>query len=613
MAVNKGTRLLLWVTGLGILILSVMVVAVALLWDPEAAPTADGTWLEVKLAGPLSDGPPEDAYVLDPEQAPLYLTDVAAVISAAAADDGVEGIYLNLESPQIGMAGAQELRAALGAFTAAGKPCKAWSKSLTNATWYLASACPELLLHPEGVPMVLGLSIETMYYAGLMEEYGVSAEYVSVGEYKSAVESYLREGPSEAAVEMYEALMDSLFSQLVEGAAAGWPVPPALVSGEPLAVSDEALAGPVLTAERGEDGEIVAARASRWTPAEVRALIDDPPMTARAAEERGLVDGLVRQGELEDALEELGGTTSLRDYAGGVRRGWQRGPRVAIIHLQGTIMDGHSSSGGLGGSSIGDRTAVEYLEQVREDDDVAAVVVRVDSPGGSDVIWREVARTDEVKPVIASMSSYAASGGYYIAMGARHVVAEPATLTGSIGVYGGKFALAGLYERFGLSTWSIERGALAGMNSLTDPWTEAERAAVQARMQEFYKNFVTRAAESRGVSYEALDSVARGRVWTGAQGVNNGLVDELGGLEVAVRRAAEEAGLEGEYGRMILPRQSTLFEALLEMTEPPDASVAALELLGPEAAEGLGRALVLGQILASEGLAAAPPSLPVIR
>ncbi len=618
---SKGTRLLLWITGLGMLILAMVVVAVAVLWEPGAA-VHEGSWLELKLAGELADGPPEDAFNLDPEQAPLTVTGVARGIRQAAADPAVGGIYIELEGPALSMAGAQEIRGALHALTRAGKPCRVWSKSYDNLGWYLASACPEVHLHPEGMPFVIGLRMETTYLAGAFEKLGVQPDYEWVGEYKSAVETYLRDGPSEPAARMYEELLDSSFAILVSEAARGWAVPPeGVVDGALSPELPEGLAGRVEVPVVSEvDG---GAWVSRWTPAQVEALIDDPPVTAERAAERGLVDALTWRDELLEELEALSGgeLVSFRSYAAGGAPQLGSRPTVAVLHLQGSIVDGRSSSGGFGGSRIGDRTVVDYLERLREDDSVAAVVLRLDSPGGSalasDVIWREVRRTDEVKPVIASMAGYAASGGYYIAMGARSIVAQPGTLTGSIGVFGGKYALGGLYEKLGVTTWSTQRGDLAGVMSSSRPWTEAERALIRTRMQDFYQSFVSKAAESRGMSFQSLDSVARGRVWTGAQGYEVGLVDRLGGLSDAVALAAEAAGLGGDYDLEIYPQPSTLFDALMSLTEPPDASALAAEALrlqlGDELAEALGRARLMGEILGTSGLAAALPDAPVIR
>jgi len=625
MAANTGTRLLLWIAGIGLFIAALTAIAVALLTEPGALPAvgAEGRWLELRLSGALADGPEEGRYSLDPENAPLYVTDIASTIREAADDPSIQGLYLLLRSPSLGLAGAQEIRGALADFTAAGKPCVAWSKTYENATWYLATACPEIHLHPEGVPAVLGLQLETTYYAGALEKLGIRAEYVRAGAYKSAVESYLQAGPSEEAREMYEALIESLYAHFIGDAARGWAAPAeaalAAAEGDLEALRALGLAGtrqaPLALAEAGRGW------VSRWSEEQARGLIDDPPVTARSALARGLVDALSFRDELEARIDESAERERLRSYMADRRGGFGRsGPQVAVVHLQGSIIDGRSG-GGFTGASIGDRTGVGYLDELREDDDVAAVVLRVDSPGGSalasDVIWRAVRRTAEVKPVVASMAGYAASGGYYVAMAPDHIVAAPSTLTGSIGVYGGKLALGGLFEKLGVSTWRVQRGAMAGLFSSTSPLTSAERAKLQERVDDFYRAFVTKAAQSRGVDVESMDAVAQGRVWTGAQAARRGLVDELGGLDLAIERAAERAGLAPGYGLTVLPRESTFIEAMLEAVEPPEEraeAAAALEAaLGEELAAALARARQLEALFEGGGLAAAPLHLPRIR
>jgi len=621
---SKGTRLLIWISGLGLLITALVVIAVVVLWDPDSQSVSEESWLTLKLAGPLEDGPPEDSFLLDPDQAPLTVTNIAIALRSAAKDDDIDGLYLELAGPGLGLAGAQELRSAINDFTAAGKPCRAWAKSYDNIAWYLASACPEIHLHPEGVPLVIGLSMSITYMTGLFEKVGIEADYVWVGEYKSAVETYLRQGPSEPAARMYEEMLDSLYATFTGDAARGWAVPTAAVDGSGEALVDGTLKGlgePIVTADEADEDR---AWASRWSLEDVHTLINDPPMTAKAALERGLVDALSYKDEIDDWLEEVSGgeQVGIRSYYGSLKRIPGSRKLVAVLHLQGSIIDGRSSSGGFSGSAIGDRTVVKYLEELREDEEVAAVVLRLDSPGGSalasDVIWREVVKTNEVKPVVASMASYAASGGYYIAMGARHIVAEPATLTGSIGVFGGKFALGGLYEKLGLTTWGTQRGELAGLNDATRPWNDAERERITARMEDFYTGFVTKAAESRGVSFEELDAVARGRVWTGAQALEIGLVDQLGGLDEAVAVAAGAAALGDDYGMTLLPRPGTLMEALLDFSAPEDSearaeAILASELLTPELAATLGRARLLNELLSAEGIVAAMPVIPEVR
>ncbi len=575
---SRSTRLLLFITAFGLLLACTSAGAVLLLLFDDGpslgVTSSDEGWLRVPLRGQIPDGPTESAVYFDEKQIPLTVNDYVAVLDRAATDDEVPGVFLELDDPGLGLAAASELRASLMRLKEAGKPCHAWSKTYANATWYLASACEAVVLHPEGVPFVVGLQVSTEHYAGLLEKVGVEPDYVKVGTYKSAPEAYERTEPSETSIQMLESLLDSLHRTLVAH----------------------------------------VAEARGLTVEEVQALIDDPPVTAPKAKERGLVDELYsRQAWVELKYDdELQG---FRRYLREIRRDWKgRGDNVAIVHLQGTIVDGGSESGAFGGQSVGDRSVVRHLERLREDDDVKAVVLRINSPGGSalasDVMWEAISRLDLEKPVVASMGAMAASGGYYVAMPAREIFASPATLTGSIGVFGGKFALAGLYEKVGISTWTAKRGPLAGIYSNPGPFTEPERAKILERIEAFYQTFVTKAAEDRGMSFEELDAVAQGRVWTGAQAHEVGLVDTLGGLEAAVARAAELAGLEsGAFSRQVLPKEKTFVEVLFETpTDEDSVQAAAIEaLFGPELTRALAHAHSLDDILRREGVVAALP------
>lgn len=563
MAVKKSTRLLLWIAAVGALIaVAVGVGIVLLIWDRPTNLAGEPAWLELRLRGPLEDGPMPDAFTWDPEEVTLTTHEVAAALHRAAGDEDVTGLLLELDNPSLSMAAAQELRAGIAAVRAAGKPCIAWSKTYENLSWYVASACGDVRMHPDGVPLVLGLAVNTQYFSGALDKLGVQPDFERVGAYKSAIETFEEQAPSPASIEMYTTLLDSLYNTFVAD----------------------------LAASRGVG------------PEAIQALIDDPPVTASDALARGLVDRLSYQDELEDELGEDTPRVGMRKYIQRLRRGWGDADwTVAVLHLQGQVIDGDSSGGGFGGSAIGDRTVVEALEDLAEDEDIDAVVLRIDSPGGSalasDVIWRAVRELDEQKPVVASMGSTAASGGYYIAMAARQIVAQPGTVTGSIGVFAGKFALGGLYDKVGITTWTLRRGELAGLLSSPQPFSELERAKLRTRIEDFYRVFITKVAQSRGLEVEAVDAVAQGRVWTGAQAAEVGLVDQLGGLEEAVALAAGLAGApeDAAVGRRVLPRTSTLMELLLDAQNPTEAArlEALTLLLGPELAQAAAQAASL--------------------
>jgi protease-4 len=594
MALEKSTRLLLWISALGFLIFGAAIVAVGLIVAGDDDLLAgfgrgggdeQGEWLYLHLEGPIGDGPMPDSLIVDPEDIPLTVHDYAATLHEAARDEGVAGLDLELDMHGLGFASAQEIRGGLVAMKDAGKPCRAWSKIYENVDWYIASACDELHIHPEGVPMAIGLKVQTSYYAGTFEKLGVSGDFERVGRFKSAIETYERTAPSESSMLMYDELLDSLYANFVADVADG--------------------------RQLSED--------------DVRELIDDPPVTAKTAVDRGMLDAMTYRDAWAEAHPE---PTPFKKYAAQLQNRWRRsGKQVAVVHLSGQIMDGESSSGGFGGAVIGDASVVPMLDRLAEDEDVVAVVLRVDSPGGSalasDVMWRSIVELKEEKPVVVSMASYAASGGYYIAMPADYIFAQPSTITGSIGVFGGKFAMAGLYEKIGVTTWSSQRGELAMLYNLERPFSDAERSKVRERIEAFYDTFVTKAGEGRGMTWAEIDEVAGGRVWTGSQALEVGLVDELGGIEQAVAKALELAGEESaeDIGRRILPRRQSLMEYLLkglneqqvQATRVELQQEAIRELVGPELVDTLAYGQSLQRALAGGGIAAMDPVRVTVR
>jgi len=269
-------------------------------------------------------------------------------------------------------------------------------------------------------------------------------------------------------------------------------------------------------------------------------------------------------------------------------------PRIAIVYAVGTIIEGDSQSSPFGGGMVGADTVIRGLRQAVEDDSVRSIVLRVDSPGGSgtasDAVWREIGVARRRKPVIASMGDYAASGGYYVAMNADAIVAQPGTITGSIGVFSGKFSLRGLYEKLGLSEDVVQRGRFARLFSSNDPWDAAERERVRALNRAFYDTFVTKAAEGRKRKPDEIEVVAQGRVWTGQEALEHGLVDRLGGLDAALALARERARLGPGTEVIVLPERKGLFEMLMERGDEEIVASA----LGPRAAALLRWGAALG-------------------
>lgn len=447
------------------------------------------------------------------------LLDLLLLLRDIEHDERIEGIVLELGGVNGGWASLQEIREALLKVKEAGKEILVYGNTFGMADLYIASVADSVFVPPSCTIMLTGLTSELPFFGGTLEKLGVKAEFVGIGEYKSAPESFERSEPSEQYLEMTNWLLDSLTRQYLDALAGG----------------------------RG----VTMAKAEDW--------FNHGPFTAQEALAAGLVDALAYPDQVFGDGGKARGDRRLEsraEYVSGkeLDRRWipPTRPKIAVIFATGTIVTGESSTGVLQGVIMGADTVTRVIRKARRDPAVAAIVLRVDSPGGSalasDLIWREVARTtDEAdgKPLVVSMANTAASGGYYISCAADAVFARPATITGSIGIFGGKFDLSGLYEKIGFNVVSVERGKFAGAFSETRGLTEEERNRLRDILQEGYDQFVERVSDGRGLDYEEVDAIGRGRVWTGEQAVERGLVDQLGGLLDAIAEASDLAGLSG--------------------------------------------------------------------
>jgi protease-4 len=405
--------------------------------------------------------------------------------------------------------------------------------------YYLASAADKVYLLPTSPLDLTGVASYEIFLRGALDKIGAYPDFVHVGEYKTAVNQYTEKGFTPQHREMSESLNRDMYDQLVRG----------------------------------------LAEARKKTEQEIRAVIDQGPLDAEDALRHGLVDELVYEDQLDDRVPELkSGARAMRRFEGSAYQrvtgrsvGLRPRSRIAVIYAVGIIASGKSGYDPLNGAILGSESLVEQIRKVRDDNSVKAIILRVDSPGGSsvasDVIWRELTITRDQKPsrpLIASMSDLAASGGYYISMPAQAIVAQPATLTGSIGVYMGKLALGGTMSKLGLATEAVTSGANADIYSPFEPFDEAGRARLQDHIQGFYETFVDKAANSRKTTPEKIDAVAQGRVWTGQQARERGLVDALGGLDTAVRIAKDRAGIPADEDVELVayPSRRGLFETI---------------------------------------------------
>jgi protease-4 len=497
----------------------------------RALPRRLPTWVVVRVGGPLDDAPsPRSVFAREPVQP---LLDVLEVLEAAAADPRVDGVLLRFRGSPAGWSKVQSLRRALLGVRERGKPVAVYADGLDAEGLLLATAATKIWLPESGSVFLVGLRAESLFFKGLLERFGVRPEVVRIGGYKSAGELLTRQNMSEEAREQLSSLLDGLFDELVEGIAAG------------------------------RNLEVEA----------VRALVDRGPFHGRAAVEAGLTDGCLYPDELEAELIRMtpGGAaaTDGEEGAGEVRfitapayhalrvcdRGWQplfSGlPRVAYVVAGGAI---HRGSAGRGISAEG---YCRLFERLREADAVRGVVLRIDSPGGegtaSDLLWRSASLVAQEKPLIASMGDVAASGGYFLASAAHSIYAEASTMTGSIGVIGGKLNLEGFYDRMGVGKDGVERGARAGLLSDSRGFTPDEKAAVREGMSSFYDLFVDRVARGRRLSVEQVERAGRGRVWSGARAKTLGLVDAIGGPLEALAAVRTLAGLDAD-DRYLLDR-----------------------------------------------------------
>ena len=522
---------------------------------PSAGWPGGSRYLALDVDGDMPEQPSSGLSGLFESHPPSVRAMVEAV-DRAAVDPGVKGLLLRVGSLSTGWARVQELRDALVRFRRSGKPSWAHLEFAGNREYFLATGCAKVAASPTAMLDVSGLAAEVSFYKGTLDKLGVEAQFEGVGKYKNAPNQFTETGLTAPHREQMEALVGSLFDQYVRSVAEG----------------------------RG------------LSPQDVQALVDRGPFRAPEAKEAGLLDELLYRDQVEDRIPAAVRLSPAGYVKTGRRFGFDGRAKVALVHAVGDIVPGESQSSPFGGGLAGSDTIVRGLRQAGQDDAVRAIVLRVDSPGGSgtasDAIWREVAVARRKKPVVVSMGDYAASGGYYIAMGADAIVAEPGTITGSIGVFSGKFSLRGLYGKLGVSQETVRRGKNATLFSSWEPWTEEERAKVRSLNVAFYETFVTKAAEGRKKTPQEIDAVAQGRVWTGEEALRAGLVDALGGLDTAIRMARERARIPKgqEVQILVLPQRKGLFETLMERQEEDVLT----DALGPGAASFLRWASALG-------------------
>ena len=485
----------------------------------------------------------------------ISLADLIARLDKAAQDKDVGAVVLKLRSPHIGRGKVEELRSAILRVRKAGKKVIAQVDDATAVDYMIATACEEIVMPESGTLMVPGVRAEVTFYKRLFDKIGVKADMMQVGDFKGAAEPMTRDKMSPEFRKQYESLVDDMYDQLVTTIAIGRKLEAPRVReliDIGLFTSTKAKELRLIDTVAYHD-ELVASLKKRLTTdkGEKVEFADDYGKKKIDTEFSGMV-GMIKLFELMAGSEPSKRSSSNK--------------KVAIVHAEGAITSGESSSSIFGEQTLGSDTIVKALRTARDDKTVVAIVLRVDSPGGSalasDLIWRELQEIK--KPVIASMGDVAASGGYYISMGCNKIFAEPGTITGSIGVVGGKMAMEGLYDKVGLTTDVISRGKNSGILSSSSPFTESERTAWTEMMREIYRQFTSKTAAARKLDIAKVETLAGGRIWTGRQAQASGLVDEVGTLRDAIQAAKKAAGMkEDEKAEIMnLPEPKGFFDQL---------------------------------------------------
>lgn len=569
MSSRRGVLLVFSLIALAVLFSAAGLVVLALLSGPAPTVQANST-LYLPLRAPFSEIERVDVFQLFDR--PRAMRATVELIRRAGTDDRITSLVVMPQAAGALWAQLQEVRQALVDFKASGKPVTAYLEYGGAGEYFVASAADRILMMPAGQLDLSGIATYELFFRGALDKLGVYPDLLHVGDYKTASNTFTEQTFTPAHREVTRALNRSWYDELVRTIAAG----------------------------RGR------------TEDEVRAIIDGGPYLAAGARDAGLVDDLAYEDQIPDGSAVPGRRRLEAETYERGRPFASGGPRIALLYAAGVIASGESAFDAPGGQVVGSETFAGWVRRVRVDSGVRAIVVRIDSPGGSaiasEVIWRELMLARDVKPVVVSMGDVAASGGYYIAAPAHAIVAQPGTITGSIGVVTGKYVLDGTMRKLGIGTGVESDGRFAQIYSPFRPFTGEERARVEEQMQETYELFLTRVAEGRQQTRDTIDHVAQGRVWTGRQASELGLVDELGGLDRAIAIAKERARIDADtsVSLVVYPPRRTLYDIVANPLDLTMAARVGMVLGRPEARVVDAVASVLGRFRSGEPLAIMP-------
>ena len=595
---SRTRKTLLIIGGIIAAFILVAIIGFVLIFESMGKPDVpENSVLVLQVSGNLPDYAPEDptAKLFGINQ-PQSFTSLLTQLRKAKVDTRISGVLLDINFPQIGWGKADELRDAIKDFRASGKPVYSYMDIGMNKEYYIAAATEKIFMPPSGDLYVNGFAAEAMFYKGSLDKLGIEAEVIQRGpKYKSAPDQYTKKQMGDGQKEVLNAILDEYFGRLKNG----------------------------------------IAEARSKTPEDVAALIDGAPYHADEAKKLNLIDDAAYQDQVYDQMKTRLGykpEDKLRTISGSSYReipsdtlGLNKGEKIAVIYASGAINMGSSSNSPFGGEMIGADTIVKAVNSAANDNSIKAIVLRVDSPGGSalasDLMWHALENAKAKKPLVVSMSDVAASGGYYIACNASKIVAEPSTVTGSIGVFLGKPVMKGFYDWLGITNEYVMRGKNAGIFRETEKWTPDERAKMESQADKIYFNdFLPKVAAGRNKNVEEVNTLAQGRVWTGTQAKQNGLIDEFGGLEKAIEIAKQLANLpaDKDVKRVAYPEPRSLFESYFGSddstfaeTEEFKAKKAMIQSLPEDVQRSLRYAEVLDRMKKGEAMVMMPFELEI--
>ena len=549
MAVRRGVWLVIVLIVFAVTISAIGMLLIFTAVGREPQVTGNST-LVLRLSGNLAETEPGGVLGQFIE-APPTVRGIVELLRKAKTDKRITSVIVKPSGAGALWGKVQEVRDAVSDFRRSGKPIVAYLEYGGEQEFYLATACDKVFLMPSATLDLTGMASYELFLRGTLDKIGAFPDALHIGEYKTYSNTFTQHTFTPAHREMAESLNNDMFEQLVRGIADG----------------------------------------RKKSEAEIKSLIDHGPFLPEDALRAGLIDDLMYEDQIDDKVKLAAGKphyVEMNEYRGvsAASLGLNRGPRIAVIYAAGIIASGKSNYDSPSGAVVGSDTLIDYLRKARADNSVKAIVLRVDSPGGSaiasDVIWREVLLTRNQKPLIASMSDVAASGGYYIAMPAHAIVAEPSTLTGSIGVVLTKFVIDGTLKKLGINMEGVSQGKFADMYSPVRPFSPEERARMMENMQATYDTFVEKAAQGRNTTPERIDAIGQGRVWTGRQAKEIGLVDELGGLDRAVALAKQRAKIaqDAEVELVIYPPKKSFYDIVRDPFGSADRATTLASLLG---------------------------------